>query len=251
MGLTVDFHNEIFLLWSREHRSGSGPTTPQSLNRYAFTGNNPVVFVDTTGHDEAWIHLTPKQTQELIDGLDELINLLTRIGQDQELAAYLISLLELVVLYAGGEAIAAALAVVGITVSAGTALLIGLVAVAATAGMVMWNAKSLQHAAQSLAGFKGKLQEAVNSAGESDRITIYAKSRTFERDEIRISSANYNFHSNDFSLWNDVGGQLINYMQKYADETGAQVWMRFWYYPNYTYIYYGNNQWWWSYNPRR
>jgi hypothetical protein len=251
MALTVDFHEQIFLLWTRDHPTGQGPFTAQSLNRYTYVQNNPLGFVDPTGHDEAWFDLTPGQAQELTDGLDEFIHLLARIGQDEELLTYVLTFIASAAIPAiGGAKIAAALAAIGVAVSAGIALIIAGLVVGLVVGAIHWDAKSLQHAAQSLGWFREKLQEAVDASGGAGRITIYARSRTFARDEVGISSANYSFQTNDFSLWNDIGGQLINYMKKYADETGTPVFMKFSYYTNYTYAYRGNNNWSWSYTVR-
>ena len=62
--LTVDFHESGFLnsvqrehslilekgFWSRT-RSVSGPMNPQALNRYAYVLNNPIRYIDPSGHD--------------------------------------------------------------------------------------------------------------------------------------------------------------------------------------------------------
>jgi len=68
--LTVDFHEFIaqigeenqlvekygpFFKWDdevrKEHPVPMGPTNPQALNRYSYTMNNPLKYVDPTGHE--------------------------------------------------------------------------------------------------------------------------------------------------------------------------------------------------------
>jgi hypothetical protein len=91
--LTVGFHETQFLqvlnaenrellqfgqpaLWDkktrREHNAPMGPSNPQALNRYAYVLNNPLRYVDPTGHFYAEGDLTPEEAQRLIEFLDKI-----------------------------------------------------------------------------------------------------------------------------------------------------------------------------------
>ncbi|HOT93496.1 MAG TPA: RHS repeat-associated core domain-containing protein [Anaerolineae bacterium] len=57
----------------REHNVPMGPANPQALNRYAYCLNNPLRYVDPTGHWQVGqLELSAEQSQQLIDILDAL-----------------------------------------------------------------------------------------------------------------------------------------------------------------------------------
>jgi hypothetical protein len=56
----------------REHNAPMGPANPQALNRYAYVLNNPLRYVDPTGHFYAEGDLSPEEAQRLIEFLDRL-----------------------------------------------------------------------------------------------------------------------------------------------------------------------------------
>ncbi len=70
-----------FFQWSvrtrQEHNIPMGPLNPQALNRYAYVLNNPLRYVDPTGHWGITIstHLSASQVQELIEYLDAISEL--------------------------------------------------------------------------------------------------------------------------------------------------------------------------------
>ncbi len=58
----------------QEHNVPSGPSNPQALNRYAYCLNNPLRYVDPTGHSNVTIELTAEEARQLIDFLDNAGN---------------------------------------------------------------------------------------------------------------------------------------------------------------------------------
>jgi len=97
--LTVGFHEPQFLevlnaenqellefgppaLWDsrtrQEHNVPMGPANPQGLNRYAYCLNNPLRYLDPTGHEEvATVELTLEELQAWIDAIQQLRDGLT------------------------------------------------------------------------------------------------------------------------------------------------------------------------------
>ena len=55
----------------REHNVPSGPLNPQALNRYAYVLNNPLRYVDPTGHWNFELQLTKEECEQLIGILDK------------------------------------------------------------------------------------------------------------------------------------------------------------------------------------
>jgi hypothetical protein len=70
-----------FFQWGREvrreHPVPAGPLNPQALNRYAYVLNNPLRYVDPTGHyliDYFDVELTVGQTEDLLRELDSWLD---------------------------------------------------------------------------------------------------------------------------------------------------------------------------------
>jgi hypothetical protein len=98
--LTVGFHEPQFLevlnaenqellqfgppaLWDsrtrQEHNPPMGPANPQALNRHAYCLNNPLRYVDPTGHyliisGDIEIYLNPDEVKMLLNDLDTVIS---------------------------------------------------------------------------------------------------------------------------------------------------------------------------------
>jgi len=69
-----------FFQWNvrtrREHNVPSGPVNPQALNRYAYVLNNPLRYIDPTGHyliNNIDVDLTAEQVQALLSDIDQCL----------------------------------------------------------------------------------------------------------------------------------------------------------------------------------
>jgi RHS repeat-associated protein len=251
MALTVDFHEQIFLLQAGRKSSGPGSSIPQALNRYAYVMNSPTTLVDSTGHapQEGSIALSSEEAQGLVDALTKLAEELTAGGSNLDLLAALAALLlEAGVAYLAQQGLLVGIfSAVGITVSAVAALILATLIVSLVTIGIGWQAEALKNAGGYLVDFFiPALQEAVTAAGPNGHISILSESRTLASDYVQILGFGENgamvqaWNSSRTALQNDIGGVLIGWMKNYSDETGTRARFYYWYGG---YDYYGNGQW--------